>query len=53
MKNNNYTKEELEETVKSYLEMRQKEIAGESFVKKKYYHPEDIPEYMFVGEENI
>ena len=37
MKNNNYTKEELEETVKSYLEMRQKEIAGESFVKKKYY----------------
>ena len=37
MKQNKYGREELEETVKFYLEMRQKEIAGESFVKKKYY----------------
>ena len=37
VKQNIYSREELEETVKSYLEMRQKEIAGESFVKKKYY----------------
>ena len=34
MKQNKYGREELEETVKFYLEMRQKEIAGESFVKK-------------------
>lgn len=37
MKRNTYSREELEDTVKSYLEMRQKEINGESFIKKKYY----------------
>ena len=36
MKRNTYSREELEDTVKSYLEMRQKEINGESFIKKKY-----------------
>ena len=37
MKQNTYSREELEETVKYYLEMRQKEINGETFIKKRYY----------------
>lgn len=37
MKNKNWSREELEAAVISYIEMRQKSLDGESFIKKEYY----------------
>jgi len=37
MKKQNWIREELEASVKSYLEMRQKDLDGENYIKKEYY----------------
>ena len=37
MKKQNWSREELEASVKSYLEMRQKDLNGENYIKKEYY----------------
>ena len=37
MKKQNWSRKELEASVKSYLEMRQKDLNGENYIKKEYY----------------
>ena len=37
MEKQNWSREELEASVKSYLEMRQKDLNGENYIKKEYY----------------
>ena len=37
MKKQNWSREELEASVRSYLEMRQKDLNGENYIKKEYY----------------
>ena len=37
MKKQNWSREELEASVRSYLEMRQKELDGKKYKKKEYY----------------
>ena len=37
MEKQNWSREELEASVKSYLEMRQKDLNGENYIKKEHY----------------
>ena len=37
MKKQNWSREELEASVRSYLEMRQKDLEGKKYKKKEYY----------------
>ena len=37
MEKQNWIREELEASVRSYLEMRQKDLDGENYIKKEYY----------------
>ena len=38
MEKQNWSREELEASVKSYLEMRQKDLNGENYIKKERKH---------------